>query len=210
MALTTTTASAAITATAREITVASATGFAAGYWVRVEDELMQVAQNYSSGTTIPVRRGLQGTVVSAHAVTSNVTVGTGADFANPTAAVVAPYPVAGRTRRIVSYGAAGAISLPTPGEDVVAIINGTDALTMTLAVPTKDMDGNILTIISNGKAAHTVTLATAVGNAGAGYTVGTFPSGGQTSLQLMACNGIWCSLPAPWEGTVTAIDVSIS
>jgi hypothetical protein len=40
--------------------------------------------------------------------------------------------------------------------------------------------------------------------------VGTFPSGGQTSLQFMACNGIWCSLPAPWAGTVTAIDVSIS
>ena len=57
MALTTTTLSAAIGRDDKAITVASATGFAAGYIVLIDREVFQVTKDYSSGTTIPVIRG---------------------------------------------------------------------------------------------------------------------------------------------------------
>lgn len=212
MALTTTTLNGAISADTTLIRVTSGTGFGKGKYLRVDDEeMLQTADADASQTTlIPVMRGVNGTAALAHVTSANVTVGTGDEFTGSATATAASYPLAGRQRRLNSYSASGAISLPSPGTDEVAILNGTDALTMTLAVPTKDMDGDVLTVVSNGKAAHTVTVATALGDAGAGYTVATFPSGGRTSVQYMAINAIWVSLPGPWAGTVTNIDVSIS
>jgi len=60
-ATTATTLSAAVSSTSQDrITVASATGFAAGRFVYIDNELMQVARTYSSGTTIPVVRAKGG------------------------------------------------------------------------------------------------------------------------------------------------------
>jgi hypothetical protein len=72
MALTTTTLSSAVAQSDVSIVVASATGFAAGNLVLVDGEQMQVAKNYVSGTTIPVQRGIDGTVQTTHKVSANV------------------------------------------------------------------------------------------------------------------------------------------
>ena len=56
MALVHTTVSAAVTAADTSITVASATGFSAGYIVRVGDEMMRVGGAYTSGTITRTNR----------------------------------------------------------------------------------------------------------------------------------------------------------
>jgi hypothetical protein len=192
MALATTTLSSAVGVNDNSIVVASATSFAAGRLVRVDDEWMKVASNYSSGTTIPVLRGQQGSAVLAHVSSANVVHGLASDFsAAPIQAPVGVTIPAQRARRVTSYSAAGAISLPNAGEDAVAVIIGTSNLAMTLADPTKDLDGCVLTVIANGKAAHTLTLSSGIGNGGSSFDVGTFSSSLQTGCQLMACNGFW-------------------
>ncbi len=61
MALTATTLSSAVALTDKSIVVASATGFAAGAYVKVDGEFMQVDKSYTSGsTTVPVLRGRDG------------------------------------------------------------------------------------------------------------------------------------------------------
>jgi hypothetical protein len=204
MALTTTTATVAIAATDQSVTVASASGFVAGKIVKVDAEFMQVRQDYSTGLIVPVLRGREGTSGVAHAITSNVVVGSSSDFASGVPQATIGYPFT-RVRQTISYNAAGAITIPTPGNDMVAIINGTVARALTLAVPTTDQDGDVLTIIGNGKAAHTVTIAGGFGAAGAGYTVVTMIVGSQQSIQVMAANGAWVQLPSLLSGTLTNI-----
>ena len=210
MSLAKTTNTAAILAGDTSIVVSSATGFAGGYMVRCGDEMMRVTSAYSSGTTIPVVRGQEGTLAVAHAITSTVVCGTGADWAQQSGAQTSvQYPLAGKTRRVSTYGAAGAIALPTAGTDEVAVINGT-ALAMTLAIPTKDLDGTILYIVGDTAAAHTVTVASGLGGAGSNYDVGTFDGSGQCCLALIAMNAIWVPLSSPLSGTLTSIDIAIA
>ena len=191
MALTTTTLASACAASDQSIVVTSATGFTAGYLVLIDGEMFKVRKDYVSGTTVGVIRSIDGTARKAHASGANVTVGLASDFANPIEQGVVDYAVVGRGRTVTSYSAAGAITLPNPGSDAVAIINGTNALAMTLANPTKDMDGSVLTIIANGKAAHTVTYTAGFGNGGSGFDVGTFSASLQLGFQAMAANGFW-------------------
>lgn len=211
MALTTTTNSVAIAADDNTITVASATGFSAGSIVKVGPEFMQVRKDYTSGTVIPVLRAQNGGARFGHGITSNVQVGTGEDFALAAAQETVAYPQFGRVRQIRSYGAAGAITLPTPGNDMVAILNGTGTLAMTLANPTKDQDGDRLTVIGNGKSASTVTYTTTgYGNAGSSYDKLTFQNAGQVGFELMAANGVWVIVGAPpITGTSTAVSIGI-
>lgn len=210
MALATTTLSSAVSVTDNTIVVASATSVAAGRIVRVDGEFMKVFQTYVSGTTVGVLRGQDGTVTAAHAASANVTHGLASDFANPPAGVQAsvtnPPSVAYTT---TSYSAAGAIAFGA-AQWTTAILNGTGALAMTLANPTKDQDGIILAIVGNGKAAHTVTYTAGLGNAGSSYDVGTFDGSGQCSMLLIAANAIWVPLPSPLSGTLTSIDVAIA
>jgi hypothetical protein len=210
MALARTTASAAITAADTSIVVASATGFSAGYTIRVDQELMRVGGAYVSGTTIPVIRGQEGTQVVAHAINTGVVGGTAADWATPGPQTTVQYPLAGKNRSLTAYGAAGAITLPTAGCDAVAIINGTSALAMTLADPGKDLDGSILIVVGDGKAAHTVTYTAGLGNGGSGLDVMTFDTGAQCSVMFIAANTIWVPLPSPLSGTLTACDVAVA
>jgi hypothetical protein len=190
MAFTTTTLSAAVAVGDNTIAVTSATGFAANSMIQIDQETMKVVQTYVSGTTIGVLRGQNGSVTSAHPITANVTVGLGSDFADATAQTYTTYPTV-RARILTSYSAAGAIALPAAGSDGIAVINGTGALAMTLANPTKDMDGNMLYIIANGKAAHTVTYTAGVGNGGGTMDVGTYNATEATGCALVAANGFW-------------------
>jgi hypothetical protein len=177
---------------------------------------MQIVASYNgTDLAIPVIRGQNGTTVLAHAVTANVVTApissvAASDWLGPNASVISPYALSARRRKVVSYGAAGAITLPAGGEDVLAIINGTNALAMTLANPTKDMDGSELLIASNGKAAHTVTYTAGLGNASTGYTVATYTTGAQQVLALIAINGIWCQRQSQFSGTLTAILIALA
>lgn len=211
MALATTTLSSAVSINDSTIVVASATSFAAGRLVRIDDEWMKVQSGYSTGTTIPVLRGQQGSAVLAHNSSANVVHGSAGDFSVPpiqaAQAITAP---AQRPRRIVSYSASGAIDLPSSGEDRVVVLNGTSALAMTLAVPTSDLDGTILYIVGNGKSASTVTFASGIGNAGSAYDVATLQNAGQVGISCMAVNGFWVLLNGPITGTTTALSFAIA
>ena len=208
MALATTTLSSAVVVTDTSIVVASATSVAAGRLVLVDNEFMQVTQDYVSGTTVNVVRGQNGTVTAAHAASANVTHGAAADFTVPSAGTsnlkpgVIPFTT-------TSYSAAGAVAFGA-AQWTTAIINGTSALAMTLADPDSSQDGIILAIVANGKAAHTVTYTAGLGDAGSGYDVGTFDGSGQCCMLLTAANSSWVPLPSPMSGTLTAIDVAIA
>lgn len=192
MALTRTTLSGAVVIDQNTITVVSATGATAGGFARIDDEMMEIASGYVSGLVIPTIRGVEGTKTSDHPTAAGVVFGTGTDFSNTgPAQAVTGYLLAGKPTRIVSYSAAGAIALPNPGENQIVVINGTGALAMTLAVPTTDMDGCLITFAPNGKAAHTVT---ATGGFGANTTnsdVLTFHATQVTCVDAMAMNGVW-------------------
>lgn len=210
MALASTTLSSAVVVTDNTIVVASATSVAAGRIVLIDNEYMQVAQTYTSGTTVPVLRGRDGSVTAAHASSANVTHGLASDFALPPTGVsasVTTSPTVSFTK--ASYSAAGAIAFGA-AMWTTAIINGTSALAMTLANPTKDQDGIILAIVSNGKGAHTVTYTAGLGNAGSSYDVVTYTTSAQQSLVVIAANGIWVQFQSPMSGTLTSLQTAIA
>lgn len=205
MAETTTVLTSAVGQTDSNVVVSSATGFAAGQFILIDQEVMQITKAYVSGTTIPVIRGVDGSKQTTHVNTSNVVTGLNSDVAGPQEQQFVQWPeVPGRD--LLSYIAAGAITLPRPGSDMVALLNSTVALAMTLAAPTKDMDKSILTVIGNGKAAHTLTLPAGVGlgAGGSGVDVGTFASGAQNAVVLMAANGVWVPYGSFFGGTSLA------
>jgi hypothetical protein len=209
MALATTTASGAITAQATSFVVASATSISAGRLLKVDDEFMQVTQGYSTGTTIPVVRGQNGTVQKAHVTGANVIHGDAADFTLPPAQTFAlPYQW---SRRIVSISATGTLTLPKSAEDLVVVLNGTTVITLTIPVPTTDLDGCQLTIVGNGVAAHVLTFTGGLSGAGASYDVVTINATKPTALSVIACNGLWLAPLAPaMAGTVTNITGTLS
>lgn len=216
MAVTTTTLAAACAATDIQISVTSAAGFAANQFVLIDQEWMKITNSYNgTDTIIKVLRGQNGSVVAAHAITANVVTDAisqvaSSDWANAAASVTTSYPLSGKARVITSYTADGAITLPTAGTDQIAVLNGTTQWDMTLAVPTKDMDGTLLWIVSNGKAAHTVTVAGGLGAASTGYTVATYTTGSLQSLALMAINGSWVQAQSQFSGTLTNILIALA
>lgn len=217
MALTASTLSGAITATQTTIKVASATGYGKGRLIQVDDEFMlQTADADSNATTvIPVRRGVNGTQAKAHPSSAVVKVG------NPSALVGdwggnqvdtnVQYPLAGRQRRISSYSAAGAIALPSPGTDEVAVLNGTGTEAYSIAAPTKDMDGCMLFVLAGGAGAKVITVTGGMSGAGTSYDAITLNATAVAGFILIACNGLWI---APFQpamgGTVTNLIGSVA
>jgi hypothetical protein len=210
MALATTTLSSAVAVDDTSVVVASATSFDAGRLVLVDQEVMQVAQNYSSGTTVDVLRGVNGSATVSHVVTSNVTHGDAADFSTPAAQEIIGYQ-ASRATVVSSITATGTLSLPSAGTDLRVILNGTSVIALTIPVPTKDMDGTVLTIIGNGAAAHTLTFTGGLSGAGTGYDVVTTNATAPIAVQAVAANGLWNSFVAtPMAGTVTNITGTVA
>lgn len=208
MALVATTLASECAADASSIVVASATGFTAGYLVRIDGEVMQVAKTYVSGTTIPVLRGQDGGVPVFHPSSAAVYVGVASDWGAQAPQSTTAFPIAGVPRTFRSYSADGAIALPEPGSDRIAVLNasGSTALAMTLAVPTKDMDGCQLRILSqNGTGAHTITVSGGLNGAGSNYDVFTFPAG-PVAIDLFAYDSVWYTTTHPaYTGTVTLL-----
>lgn len=212
MALATTTLSSAVAAGDTQIVVASAASVAAGRFILIDQEMMKVGQSYSSGTTVPVLRGLEGTAVLAHKATANVTHGLASDFAGPARgnASAVTYPTV-RSVLVESLSATSTLTLSPAGSDHRVILNGTNVITLTIPVPTKDKDGDSLTIISNGAAAHVPTFTGGVGGAGGSYDAFTFNATGALALQVFAANGTWQMVAAPGiTGTVTNITAGVA
>lgn len=216
MALTRTTLSSAYTVGDNQIVVASATGFAADRLVRIDQEFFYVQKNYTSGTTIPVRGGQLGSKGTNHVVTSGVVVwpsqlATPEDYDAPGVNKV-NNPTAGRARYISSLTADDStVTHPPAGSDHVVVLNGTSVITVTIPVPTTDMDGDMLIIVGNGTAAHEPTFTGGIGGEGSGYDVLTFNASGPCASAFIACNGVWLALTQPaWTGTVTNLVAGIA
>lgn len=215
MAINLTTLVGAVVVDQNTITVASATGAVVGGFVLVDQEEMQIQKGYPlTGvpvTTIPVLRGIGGSLTQIHPTGAQVKFYLGTDTTALPGQQAAPVVITAPSRVRTSYTAAGAITIPLPGNDAVAVINGTAALAMTLANPTTDMDGCRLTIIGNGKAAHTVTFASSLGNntTAANADIITFFATAQQGIDLMACGGFWCSLGlVAGAGTLAGVGVA--
>lgn len=203
MALAETTLAAAVTELDKSVTLASATSVAANRLIRVGDEVMKVTTAYVTGETeTPVLRGQDGTKAQAHPSGARVTHGDAADYSAPATGTHTTFPIAGRARETKTYSASGAITMPKPGNDMLAILNGTSVLAMTLANPTKDMDGCVLTVAGNGVAAHTVTYTGGFGGAGSSYDVLTQNASAPAGFSLIAINELWYLYPAV-TGTLT-------
>src|SRR5882672_5260288 len=191
MALTNTTLSAAIAIGDIKMTVAAATGFAAGNIFRIGDETFTVGKGYvASSTTVPFSIFKDGTVRDAHASGAQVTVGTSLDWAQSTTPQTnSAFPIAGRGRVITEISADGAISLPPSGNDALCVISGTAHTGLTLAAPTKDLNGCKLGILDLTAAAHVVTFATGFG--GGALVTATFDASGRGYMELIAYNEVW-------------------
>lgn len=211
MALATTTLAAACGVNDTTISVASATSFAAGRVVIIDQEVMYVAQSYVTGTLIPVLRGRDGTKTSAHVITAAVNHELTTDFDNPSPQMNTTFPL-GRPTIITSITAAtSTLTLPDDGSDMRVVINLATAIALTIPAPPKDLDGTVMWIVSSTVAAHVVTFTGGLGGVGSGYTALTAATGAQMCIQVIACNGTWNIPSAPaWTGTVTKVTAAIA
>jgi hypothetical protein len=212
MAFATTTLSAAVTATAKEIVVASATSVAAGRLVLIGREMMQVTKGYvAASTTVPVLRGQGGTASRAHPTTATVIHGDATDFQTAGAQAVTGQPAARPWKTESFTGTPNTFVLPAGGENVHVILNGTTADTFTVPVPTADMNGTFLLISSNGVAQHLLTFTGGVCGAGASYDVITVNAAAPASFLFVAVDSLWHSVcGAAIGGTTTNIAGTIA
>lgn len=207
MAQARTTLAAAVLIGDTKITVASATSLAAGRFLKIDDEWMKVTNDYTTGVNPNVLRGLNGSVQKAHAITAGVVHGDAMDFANPPAQAAAA--VSGplqRVRVMESITATGTFT-PTPGQDTLLVLNGGSVIALTIAAPTKEMEGDALYIAGNGVAAHTATFTGGLSGAGASYDVITTNATAPTLMgPFMAINEKWqLAVAVPLAGTMTNV-----
>jgi len=211
MALATTTLSSAVTAIAKEIVIASATSIATGRLIRVNQEIMQVTQSWVSGTTIPVLRGRGGTAAVAHVTTSQAVHGDAADWDDPPPQSITQFSL-GRPVQITSVAATATLSHAPAGTDHRVILLGSSVITLTVPIPTADMDGDKLTILANdGAPAHLLTFTGGVAGAGSSYDIITTNGTAPAAFEFVACNVLWLSVcGAAISGTTTAIAGAIA
>lgn len=133
----------------------------------------------ASTTQTQLRRGLDGGTVTAHAAAAPVVIMQGADLAQPLPGSEIGYPQVPPR----SFAAAGAID-PNPG---IVFLNGGAAMAMTLAPPAAGFQGQLLTVVSTTKFAHTLAVS---GTQGVGGHTITFPAY-QNTVTLVAAVGGW-------------------
>lgn len=191
MALTQTTTSTAVLVTDQFVNVTSATGFAAGQFLRIDNEWMLISRDYVSGTAIPVvRRGDQGSRQVPHNALANAVTGLASDVAD--LGTYAEDPIPYWRPNVQVYSVSGAIDVPK--RDTQVYISKAGVAVMTLAAPGKDQDGIRMSIFSTTAQVHTITATSlfADGTSGSPHTTATFTTGfiGQ-GLVLLAFQGIW-------------------
>lgn len=186
MALTRTTLAAAIAADDLIVPVTSASGFAAGNVLRVDNEYMQVVS--VSGTNISVRsRGDLGSAAVSHRILAPATTGLASDLPDYPVGQSAQSDPAGQT--IVTASVDGALSIPT--QDTLILVQKAGVCAMTLAAPTTAQDGLQVTILSNTANAHTVTYTAGFYGDTTSSDVATFAAKVGASMTIKAQAGKW-------------------
>lgn len=186
MALTRTTISAAVSADALIIPVTSASGFAAGNFLRVDNEFMQVVS--VSGTNVSVRsRGDFGSAAVAHNILAPATTGLTSDLPDFPVGQVAQVDPNGQT--IVTASVDGALSIPN--QNTLVLVQKAGVCAMTLAGPTAAQDGLVLTILSATANAHTVTYTAGFYGDTTSSDVATFAAKVGASMTIQAQGGKW-------------------
>lgn len=211
MALAETTLSAAVTASAKKLTVASATSVAAGRLLQVDGEIMLVDSSYvTASTTVPLaQRGLYGSAAVSHLNTARVIHGAPSDFPAPGAGAVSAFSPVGRPRRIRSYRTTASMDLPAPGEDLLVRLDST-AFTLTVPVPSKDLDGSEVTFVGSTGAAYVLEFTGGLGGASTSYETITFNATGNLCFKVIAMNETWNAVAAiPVSGTVTNVTAGL-
>jgi hypothetical protein len=174
--------------------------------------MMQVTSGYvTASTTVPVLRGRGGTAARAHVITATVIHGDPADFQTAGAKAVTEQPAVRPWKTESFTGTPNTFVLPTGGENVHVILNGTTADTFTIPVPTADMNGTFLLISSNGVAQHLLTFTGGLCGAGASYDVITVNAAAPASFLFVAVDSLWHSVcGAAIGGTTTNIAGTIA
>jgi len=189
MSLTNTTLAAAVAFNDDTIKVTSATGFGDKQLIRVDNEFMAQA-GAVVGTTVKVRRGLEGTAVVAHGILADVVTGLTGDFAAPPPGhpVSVPPTITGRNTIGVDTTFATA---DYPKGDLTYVITKAAAAAIVLGAPSKAQNGLRLTFRSATAAAHTVTSAAGYyGDAGSS-DIATFAAKVGASMTIEANAGAW-------------------
>lgn len=190
MALTTTSLNGAITASQTFVKATSATpttgtaAIANGDMFQIDGERMRVT-DVSTTPTFQVVRGYDGTLAVAHATLAPFIFGRPFDWNSNAGAPVTP-------RALVSIGANGVIAVPTVNT-LLTIDKATALATTTLAAPTSDSNGVVLTITSNTAAAHVITATSLIADAvsGSPHTTLTFAAFKGASIVLTIQNGLY-------------------
>lgn len=187
MALTSTTITSDMTATALKAVVTSATGFAANQIAKIDGEYVRIVSVSGTSLTLAMR-GYNGTAAVAHDLLSTIT--TTADNADWTGLQIgvstdrAPF-----VDDVLSVGENGTIACPTR-DTTIMLTKATALASSTLADPPKDRDGLTVTVTSATDAAHVITGTFADGTTGA-HTTATFLAFNGASMILKAQQGTW-------------------
>lgn len=186
MALTRTTISAAVSADALIIPVTSASGFAAGNFLRVDSEYMQVVS--VSGTNVSVRsRGDFGSAAAAHNSLAPATTGLTSDLPDFPVGQSAQLDSDGQI--MVTASVDGALSIPS--QNTLVLVQKAGVCAMTLAAPSLAMDGLEVTILSATANAHTVTYTAGFYGDTTSSDVATFAAKVGASMTIQAQGGKW-------------------
>jgi len=209
MALAETTLSSAVGVTDKFIVVASATSVGVGRIVQVEGEMMQVTKDYvAASTTVPVIRGQLGTNQAAHLAAVRVVHGEAADWGNA-AGTPSAFAAGGRVLKRQDYVTTATMTLPAPGEDLFVVCHGS-AFTLTVPVPTKDLDGCEVTFTGAAGAAYVFEFTGGLGGASTNYETITFNATGAPAFKVVAYNETWrMLLGVAVTGTVTNVTGSL-
>jgi hypothetical protein len=190
MALVNTTLASAASAGATSISVTSATGFAVGQVIRVDNEYM-VQSAAASGTVIPVRRGLEGTAQVAHGILGDVATGLSSDFPAAPAGAVVPLPSAGGQGRATIGADVTLATADLPVGNTTYVITKASACAITLEAPSKAANGLQLTFRSASAFAHTVTYTAGFLGGTTASDIATFAASVGASMTIEANGGTW-------------------
>lgn len=209
MAITQTTLSADLSASALTMTVGSGSGFptaggqpvSPGYMVRIDKEYMLALQQPVAGVIKIAQRGYNATAAVAHDVLAKVSVSAlGSDFADPSAGNVATLPPSMPNQQTIGE------SITFTSAQVAAwgnqpqnfAITKASAAAIVLVAPSKAQDGLTLVFTSLTAAAHVITATSLLADAvsGSPHTTATFAAFIGASITLQAQNGLWNVLGA--------------
>lgn len=204
MAISQTTLSADLSATALTMKVASGTGFPTaggppvtpGYLVRINREYMLAVQQPVSGVIKIAQRGHNGTAAQAHDILSKVEVSAlPADFANPSPGNVASMPPYQPGMQTIGedYTFLSAEVAAWGNQPQNFVITKATAAAITLPAPSTAQDGLQVTFTSLTAAAHVITATNLLNNGvtGGPHDTATFAAFAGSGLVLQAQGGLW-------------------